>query len=161
MAKAKRCLPPGCLIQTDPGSPDCRIRIILTVAYRFLADASEETPYSYKIGREKVVRDLVVPEILAFRNREQHFVSYHKRKRINELQVSEYLRLLKALPIRVETQPELGSCTYDASYPALVLRNLNNAQEPFGSRWNGILFYNSRDGRLRALPSNSQESPKW
>jgi hypothetical protein len=31
-------------------------------------------------------------------------VSYAKRKRITEQQIQEYLRLLKALPIRVESQ---------------------------------------------------------
>ncbi len=55
-------------------------------------------------------------------------------KRINEQQIAEYLRLLRALPIRTESQPlwtnvELESLArrwdltaYDASYLALALR---------------------------------------
>ena len=75
-----------------------------------------------------------MPEIWAFEIANNIFVSHNKRKRINAQQVSEYLGLLKSLPIRVETQQlwsnvELESqarrwniAAYDAAYLALAKR---------------------------------------
>ena len=82
---------------------------------------------------ELTVRDAIVPEIWAFEIANNIFVSHRKRMRINEQQIAEYLSLLKALPIRVESQPlwtnaewkllpVAGISAYDASYLALALR---------------------------------------
>jgi hypothetical protein len=61
--------------------------------------------------------------------------SHRKRMRINEQQIAEYLSLLKALPIRVESQPlwtnvELEAlarrwdlAAYDASYEFRLVTN--------------------------------------
>jgi predicted nucleic acid-binding protein len=78
--------------------------------------------------------DAVVPEIWAFEIANNIFVSHNRRKRISEEQVSEYLGLLRALPIRVEAQPiwyivgleslarRWDLAAYDAAYLALALR---------------------------------------
>jgi predicted nucleic acid-binding protein len=62
------------------------------------------------------------------------FVSYNKRKRIAERQIGDYLELLKALPIRVDSQGLWANvnleslarsqnlAAYDAAYLALALR---------------------------------------
>jgi len=76
-----------------------------------------------------------VPEIWAFEIANSIFVSYNKRKRISEQQISEYLSVLQALPIRVESQSlwtnvDLESlarrhnlAAYDAEYLDLALRS--------------------------------------
>jgi predicted nucleic acid-binding protein len=106
----------------------------VAISWCFPGDPTEDTPYTRKVLRELITRDAVVPEIWAFEIANNIFVSYSKRKRIDERQVSEYLGLLKALPIRVESQPlwanvELESlarrwniAAYDAAYLALAKR---------------------------------------
>jgi predicted nucleic acid-binding protein len=106
----------------------------VAISWCFPGDPTEDTPYSRKVLRELITLDAVVPEIWAFEIANNIFVSYSKRKRIDERQVSEYLGLLKALPIRVESQAlwaniELESlarrwniAAYDAAYLALAKR---------------------------------------
>jgi predicted nucleic acid-binding protein len=78
--------------------------------------------------------DAIVPEIWGFEIANAIFVSYAKRKRITEQQIQEYLRLLKALPIRVESQDLWANvaleslarsydlAAYDAAYLSLAMR---------------------------------------
>jgi len=106
----------------------------VAISWCFPGDPAEDTPYSRKVLRELITWDAIVPEIWAFEIANNIFVSHSKRKRIDERQVSEYLGLLKALPIRVESQPlwanvELESlarsrniAAYDAAYLALARR---------------------------------------
>ena len=106
----------------------------VAISWCFPGDPTEDTPYSRGILRELITRDAVVPEIWAFEIANNIFVSCNKRKRIDAQQIAEYLDLLKALPIRVESQPlwtniELESfarrwdiAAYDASYLALARR---------------------------------------
>ena len=105
----------------------------VAISWCFPGDATEDTPYSRRILRELIVNDAIVPEIWAFEIANNIFVSHNKRKRINEQQVAEYLTLLKALPIRVESRPlwsnvELEAfarrwdlAAYDAAYLAMAL----------------------------------------
>jgi predicted nucleic acid-binding protein len=84
--------------------------------------------------KQLVTRDAIVPEIWAFEIANSIFVSHNRRKRITEKQVSEYLTLLKALPIYVEPQPlwnnvELESyarrwdiAAYDSAYLLMAMR---------------------------------------
>jgi predicted nucleic acid-binding protein len=107
----------------------------VAISWCFPGDPSEDTPYSRSVLRELITRDAVVPEIWAFEIANNIFVSHSKRRRIDERQVSEYLGLLKALPIRVEPQPiwanvDLESlarrwsiAAYDAAYLALAKRS--------------------------------------
>jgi len=106
----------------------------VAISWCFPGDPMENTPYSRRVLEELVVHDAIVPEIWAFEIANNIFVSHNRRKRINEQQVGEYLTLLKALPIRVESQPlwanvELEAfarrwdmAAYDAAYLELALR---------------------------------------
>jgi predicted nucleic acid-binding protein len=106
----------------------------VAVSWCFPGDPTEDTPYSRKVLRELITQDALVPEIWAFEIANNIFVSHNKRKRVDERQVSEYLELLKALPIHVESQSlwanvELESlarrwniAAYDSAYLALAKR---------------------------------------
>ena len=106
----------------------------VAISWCFPGDPTEDTPYSRSILQKLITQDAIVPEIWAFEIANNIFVSHNKRKRINAQQVSEYLGLLKSLPIRVETQQlwsnvELESlarrwniAAYDAAYLALAKR---------------------------------------
>lgn len=106
----------------------------VAISWCFPGDPTEDTPYSRLILKELAVRDAIVPEIWAFEVANSIFVSFSKRKRISEQQVAEYLTLLKALPIRVESQSlwaNLGLesrarrsnlAAYDAAYLDLAFR---------------------------------------
>jgi predicted nucleic acid-binding protein len=106
----------------------------VAISWCFPGDPTEDTPYSRRILQELIASDAVVPEIWAFEIANNIFVSHSKRKRINEQQIAEYLELLRALPIRVESQPlwsnvELESfarhwniAAYDAAYLELAIR---------------------------------------
>jgi predicted nucleic acid-binding protein len=99
----------------------------VAISWCFPGDPTEDTPYSRSILKELIVRDAIVPEIWAFEIANNIFVSHRKRNLINEQHITEYLGLLKALPIRVQSQTlwtnvELESCArrsdiaaYDAS----------------------------------------------
>ena len=92
-----------------------------------------------------MANDAIVPEIWAYEIANNIFVSHHKRKRISEHQITEYLSLLRALPIRVESQSlwanvDLESlarrqniAAYDAAYLDLASRTglaLATSDEP-------------------------------
>ena len=106
----------------------------VAISWCFPGDPSEDTPYSRRVLKELVANDAIVPEIWAFEIANNIFVSYSKRKRISEQQITEYLSLLRALPIRVEAQSlwenvDLESlarrrniAAYDAAYLDLALR---------------------------------------
>ena len=79
----------------------------VAISWCFPGDPTENTHYSRAILNRLAVDDAVVPEIWAFEIANSIFVSYSKRKRITEQQIREYLDLLKALPIRVESQSML------------------------------------------------------
>jgi len=76
----------------------------VAISWCFPGDPTEDTPYSRRVLKELVTNDAIVPEIWAFEIANNIFVSYRKRKRISEQQITEYLGLLRALPIRVEAQ---------------------------------------------------------
>ncbi|MGA2046280.1 MAG: type II toxin-antitoxin system VapC family toxin [Terracidiphilus sp.] len=107
----------------------------VAISWCFPGDPMENTPYSRRVLEALVVHDAIVPEIWAFEIANNIFVSHNRRKRINEQQVEEYLTLLKALPIRVASQPlwsnvELEAfarrwdiAAYDAAYLALALQH--------------------------------------
>jgi predicted nucleic acid-binding protein len=106
----------------------------VAISWCFPGDPTEDTPYSRHILKELADNDAIVPEIWGFEIANSIFVSFSKRKRISKQQIAEYLTLLKALPIRVETQNlwanvDLESLArrrnlsaYDAAYLALALR---------------------------------------
>lgn len=76
----------------------------VAISWCFPGDPTEDTSYGRRVLRELASADAIVPEIWAFEIANAIFVSFCKRKRINETQVKEYLNLLKALPIRVDPQ---------------------------------------------------------
>jgi predicted nucleic acid-binding protein len=76
----------------------------VAISWCFPGDPTEDTPYSRRVLQKLVANDAIVPEIWAFEIANNIFVSYRKRKRISEQQITEYLSLLRALPIRVEPQ---------------------------------------------------------
>jgi predicted nucleic acid-binding protein len=106
----------------------------VAIAWCFPGDPTEDTPYTRRILKELVANDAIVPEIWAFEIANSIFVSYSKRKRITEQQIQEYLALLKALPIRAETQDLWATVdlqfvarrrnltAYDVAYLDLALR---------------------------------------
>jgi predicted nucleic acid-binding protein len=106
----------------------------VAISWCFPGDPSEDSPYSRRVLNELLVNDAVVPEIWAFEIANSIFVSHNKRNRITEQQIREYLDLLKALPIQVESQGlwanvELESLArrqnltaYDVAYLHLALR---------------------------------------
>ena len=117
----------------------------VAISWCFSGDPTEDTPYSRRVLKELVANDAIVPEIWAFEIANNIFVSYSKRKRISEQQITEYLSLLRALPIRVESQSlwanvDLESlarrrniAAYDAAYLDLALRTgfaLATSDEP-------------------------------
>jgi predicted nucleic acid-binding protein len=106
----------------------------VAISWCFPGDPAEDTPYSRRVLRELIVSDAVVPEIWAFEIANNIFVSHNKRKRIDEKQVWEYLAILKALPIRLESQSlwtnvdleamarRWDLAAYDAAYLSLAMR---------------------------------------
>lgn len=106
----------------------------VAISWCFPGDPTEDTPYSRRILKELISEDAVVPDIRGFEIANNIFVSCNRRKRITEQQVQEYLGLLKALPIRVASQPlwanvDLEStarrhnlAAYDVAYPDLAQR---------------------------------------
>jgi predicted nucleic acid-binding protein len=106
----------------------------VAISWCFPGDPTENTPYSRDILNRLAGDDAIVPEIWAFEIANSIFVSYSKRKRITEQQIREYLGLLKALPIRVESQSMVENidleslarrcnlAAYDAAYLRLAKR---------------------------------------
>jgi predicted nucleic acid-binding protein len=107
----------------------------VAISWCFPGDAAEKTPYGRRVLTELASNDAIVPEIWPFEIANAIFVSCNKRKRITDQQVREYLDLLKALPIRVESQSlwanlDLESlarrqnlAAYDAAYLHLAQRS--------------------------------------
>jgi len=107
----------------------------VAISWCFPGNPSEDTPYSRRALKDLAINDAVVPEIWAFEIANSIFVSFSKRKRISEQQITEYLSLLKALPIRVESRNHWSNidleslarrrniAAYDAAYLELALRN--------------------------------------
>jgi predicted nucleic acid-binding protein len=106
----------------------------IAVSWCFPGDPAENTPYSRRILSSLATDDAIVPEIWGFEVANSIFVSFSKRNRITEKQIDEYLRLLKALPIRSERR-DLWSAVnleslarkwnltpYDAAYLDLAVR---------------------------------------
>jgi predicted nucleic acid-binding protein len=101
----------------------------------FPGNPTEDTTYSGRVLKDLVANDAVVPEIWTFEIANSIFVSFSKRNRISEQQIPEYLSLLKALPIRVEScshwsnidleslAPRRNIAAYDAAYLDLALRS--------------------------------------
>jgi len=77
----------------------------VAISWCFPGDPVEDTQYSRSVLNELISIDAIVPEIWAFEIANNIFVSHNRRRRINEKQVAEYIRLLKALPINVDSQP--------------------------------------------------------
>lgn len=106
----------------------------VAISWCFPGDPTEDTPYSRAILKKLTSIDAIVPEIWPFEIANAIFVSHTKRKRITERQISEYLGLLKALPIRVERRDLWDNvalewlarrhdlAAYDAAYLDLALR---------------------------------------
>ena len=76
----------------------------IAVSWCFPGDPTEDTPYSRRVLQALAVNDAIVPEVWPFEIANALFVSFSKRKRISEQQIQEYLKLLKGLPIGVESQ---------------------------------------------------------
>jgi predicted nucleic acid-binding protein len=106
----------------------------VAISWCFPGDPTENTPYSQAVLSRLAEDDAIVPEIWAFEIANSIFVSHSKRRRIDERQIQEYLDLLKALPIRVESQSMIenidleslsrrwGLAAYDAAYLDLAQR---------------------------------------
>jgi predicted nucleic acid-binding protein len=106
----------------------------VAISWCFPGDPTENTPYIRWILEALTVHDAIVPELWAFEVANNIFVSHSRRKRINEQQVAEYLELLQALPIQVESQSLWANvglealarrwdmAAYDAAYLELALR---------------------------------------
>ena len=106
----------------------------VAISWCFPCDPTEDTPYIRWILEALTVHDAIVPELWAFEVANNIFVSHSRRKRINEQQVAEYLELLQALPIQVESQSLWANvglealarrwdmAAYDAAYLELALR---------------------------------------
>lgn len=100
----------------------------------FPGDPTENTPYSRRILSKLATDDAVVPEIWGFEIANVIFVAFNKRKRISQKQIDEYLHLLRALPIRVESNDlwinvalesqarKWNLSAYDTAYIDLALR---------------------------------------
>ena len=84
----------------------------VAISWCFPGDPTEDTLYSRRVLKELVANDAIVPEIWAFEIANNIFVSCLKRKRISEQQITEYLSLLRALPIRVEPQSQDQGARY-------------------------------------------------
>jgi predicted nucleic acid-binding protein len=106
----------------------------VAVSWCFPGEPSENTPYSSRVLLELASHDAIVPEVWPFEIANAIFVACNKRRRISELQILEYLDLLKALPIRVERQDMWANlaleslargqnvAAYDAAYLDLASR---------------------------------------
>ena len=106
----------------------------VAVSWCFPGDPVEDTAYSRQVLKQLASGDALVPEIWAFEIANAIYVSHAKRKRITGQQIGEYLTLLKALPIPVESQDIFANvdlesvarahniAAYDAAYLQLALR---------------------------------------
>ena len=105
----------------------------IAFSWCFPGDPTEDTPYSRRILLNLDRDNALVPEIWAFEIANSIFVSF-KRKRTTQTQIDEYVKLLKELPIRVESHSlwmnvalesrarRWNLSAYDAAYLDLALR---------------------------------------
>jgi len=68
----------------------------VALSWCFANDPTENTPYSRAILQRIEEADVVVPE-----RAYGIFVAYSRRKRINEADIQEYIKLLESMPILV------------------------------------------------------------
>jgi hypothetical protein len=61
----------------------------VAISWCFPGDPTEDTPYSRRVLKELAANDAVVPEIWAFEIANSIFVSFSKRKRMTEEQITE------------------------------------------------------------------------
>jgi predicted nucleic acid-binding protein len=106
----------------------------IAVSWCFPGDPTEDTVYSRSILSLLATQEALVPEVWAFEIANSLYVSFEKRKRISDEQISEFLSRLKALPITVEirdlwTNVDLEAqarkwklAAYDAAYLDLAMR---------------------------------------
>ena len=106
----------------------------VALSWCFPDDPTENTPYSRAILKHTEQADAIVPEIWSFEIANGIFVAYSKRKRITEADISDYIRLLGSLPIRVVRAEWLRNvalealarkhnlAAYDVAYLDLALR---------------------------------------
>jgi predicted nucleic acid-binding protein len=106
----------------------------VAISWCFPNDPAENTPYSRAILQHLEEADVVVLEIWAFEIANGIFVACSKRKRINEADIYEYVRLLESLPILAVRRDWLQNialeslarkhnlAAYDAAYLDLALR---------------------------------------
>ena len=104
----------------------------VAISWCFPDDPSENTPYSQGVLDLLEKADAVVPEIWAYEIANSIFVSYSRRKRIDEKQIQTFIQLIESLPIRLEHfswQENIGLeklarkhelAAYDVSYLALA-----------------------------------------
>jgi predicted nucleic acid-binding protein len=74
----------------------------IAISWCFPSDPTENTAYSRAILELLETADAVVPEIWPFEIANGIFVSFCRRKRIDEDQVRRYVDLISSLPIRVD-----------------------------------------------------------
>lgn len=114
--------------------PEFVLDASVAISWCFPGDPTEDTAYSRRILAELAVRDAIVPEVWPFEIANVIFVSFKKRKRITEKQITEYIELLRSLPIRVEPNDlwaniglesrarKWDMAAYDAAYLDLAAR---------------------------------------
>jgi predicted nucleic acid-binding protein len=119
----------------------------VAISWCFPGDPTENTPYSRAILKRLAVDDAVVPEIWGFEIANNIFVSYSRRRRINEPQIREYFDLLKALPIRVEAQSLWANVDLEALARRRNLTAYDSAYLHLARRTNLALA--TSDGPLR------------
>ncbi|HUA83939.1 MAG TPA: type II toxin-antitoxin system VapC family toxin [Bryobacteraceae bacterium] len=106
----------------------------VAVSWCFPGDPTEDRPYGRRVLAALATEDAIVPELWGYEIANSVFISFSRRKRISTAQIDEYLRLLKALPISVETRDlwsnvdlqsrarQWNLTVYDAAYLDLALR---------------------------------------
>ena len=106
----------------------------VAISWCFPGDPTENNDYSRRMLALLETCDAVVPEVWPLEVANNIFVSFNKRKRINERQVHEYMELLEALPIRIEPyniwatvalqsmSRRLNLAAYDVAYLNLAAR---------------------------------------
>lgn len=74
----------------------------VAISWCFPHDPTESTAYTQHVLDLLEEVDVLVPEIWPYEIANNIFVSFAIRKRINEVQLREYLELVESLPVRVE-----------------------------------------------------------
>jgi predicted nucleic acid-binding protein len=121
----------------------------IAISWCFPGGPTENTPYSGAILKRLAVDDAIVPEIWPFEIANSIFVSFSRRKRITEPKIHEYLGLLKALPIRLETQSLWANVDLEALARRRNLAAYDTAYLHLAKRLNLALA--TSDGPLREV----------